>query len=360
MITAGGYLDGLRAVVPFDKAAGWDPSALQLGDPSQPIERVGVCHEVTEEVVAEVEADPVDLLVTYHPLLFRPTNRITAGRSPSGRAFRLIRAGVALATIHTAFDAAPGGTADALASAIGIRDAVGFGPLVPAAQNKVVTFVPPDALEAVASAMAAAGAGVIGNYGACSFRSDGLGSFLPMKGANPTTGSVGVVSTEPEVRLEMVCPSRLADAVVSALVEAHPYEEPAFDLYEVRSNLGFVGRVGALGEAMSFEEFVATCDQALGDDGMRASGRGEVTRVAVVPGSGSDFIAAAVASGADVLVTGDVSHHALVSALDRGLGVVDPGHAPTERPGMAALVAALAAPGVDIVDHTGIDPTPWR
>ncbi len=111
---------------------------------------------------------------------------------------------------------------------------------------------------------------------------------------------------------------------------------------------------------MSFEEFVATCDQALGDDGMRASGRGEVTRVAVVPGSGSDFIAAAVASGADVLVTGDVSHHALVGALDRGLGVVDPGHAPTERPGMAALVVALAAPGVDIVDHTGIDPTPWR
>ncbi len=158
----------------------------------------------------------------------------------------------------------------------------------------------------------------------------------------------------------MVCPSRLADAVVSALVGAHPYEEPAFDLYEVRSNLGFVGRVGTLGEAMSFEEFVATCDQALGGGGMRASGRGQVTRVAVVPGSGSDFIAAAVASGADVLVTGDVSHHALVSALDRGLGVVDPGHAPTERPGMAALVAALAAPGVDIVDHTGIDPTPWR
>ncbi|MDH3518686.1 MAG: Nif3-like dinuclear metal center hexameric protein [Acidimicrobiia bacterium] len=360
MTTVGAFLGRLGTALPLEKAAGWDPSVLQLGDPSARVDRVGVCHEVTEDVVAAVEADPVDLLVTYHPLLFRPVNQVIAGRSPAGRAHRLIRAAVALATVHTAFDAAPGGTADALAAALGVLETTGFGPLVPAGRCKVVAFVPPEAVDAVASSMSDAGAGVIGNYSACSYRSEGLGTFVPGRGARPTAGAVGEANAEAEIRLEMVCAATAVDSVVAALVATHPYEEPAFDVYDVRSNLGFVGRVGALTKPVLLADFASVCARELGSGGMRVSGEGEVRRVAVVAGSGGQFIAPAVAAGADVLVTGDVGHHSVVEALDRGLAVIDPGHAPTERPGMASLVAAIAATGVETLDHTGIDPTPWR
>lgn len=105
----------------------WDPAGLQLGDPDAPVSTVGVCHEVTEEVVARMEESPVDLLVSYHPLLFAPTTRLLGGRSAGGRSYRLIRAGVDLLITHTDFDSAPGGTADALAAFFDLRDVRPFG-----------------------------------------------------------------------------------------------------------------------------------------------------------------------------------------------------------------------------------------
>src|SRR5262245_13074668 len=114
---------------PFEKAAAWDPVGLQLGDPAAPVRSVALCHEVTESVVAAVEREAPDLLVTYHPLLFHATRRLVAGRTPEGRALRLIAAGTALAVVHTSFDVAPGGAADALAEALGLENTRGFGPV---------------------------------------------------------------------------------------------------------------------------------------------------------------------------------------------------------------------------------------
>jgi len=105
----------------------WDPVGLQLGDPDAEVGSIAVCHEVTEGVVANLEEHPVDLLVSYHPLLFAPTTRLLAGRSPGSRSYRLIRAGVSLLVTHTDFDSAPGGTADALAAFFGLRDLSEFG-----------------------------------------------------------------------------------------------------------------------------------------------------------------------------------------------------------------------------------------
>lgn len=105
----------------------WDPVGLQIGDPDAEVATVAVCHEVTEEVVDRLETNPVDLLVSYHPLLFTPTTRVLAGRSAGARSYRLIRAGVSLLVTHTDFDAAPGGTADALAAFFGLRGVIPFG-----------------------------------------------------------------------------------------------------------------------------------------------------------------------------------------------------------------------------------------
>jgi dinuclear metal center YbgI/SA1388 family protein len=327
---------------------------------------IGVCHEVTEQVVERALADCVDLMVTYHPLLFRPTNRLLAGRSPAGRAFRLIAGGVALAVAHTSFDMMEGGTADALAHAVGLTGTRRFGPVDGAPQVKVVTFAPADAVESITSAMSAAGAGVIGNYSGCSFRVDGMGAFDADPGANPVTGSAESSNREPEIRVEMIAPAVRRDTVCAALTDAHPYEEPAYDVYDVQSNLGFIGRVGPLPAALTLETLASSVSSALGAVGVRVSGDpgAEVATVAVIPGSGGSFVSAAHAAGAQVLVTGDVGHHTVVQAIDAGLAVIDVGHTTSERPGMRALFEVVSRVGSEsdasVRDMTDLDPTPWR
>lgn len=342
-----------------DRAAGWDPVGLQLGDPETDVRRVAVCHEVTETVVLEALDRGTDLVLSYHPLLFRPTRSLVAGRTPEGRAFRLVSAGVALAVTHTDFDAAPGGTADALAAALDLQQVAAFGPVEGGPQVKVVTFVPEGAVDDLVAAMAGAGAGRIGNYEACNYRVLGEGSFSAGEGAAPVVGEAGALNVEPEIRVEMLAPASRREAVIAALAASHPYEEPAFDVYEVRSNHGLLGRVGS--RTGTLADLVRAVGERLDPVGLRVAGDldGRIGTVAVVPGSGSSFLGGARQTGAEVVVTGDVDHHRAVSALDSGLAVVDPGHAATELPGMRRLVELVGGLGVEVEDLTGDGTGPW-
>jgi dinuclear metal center YbgI/SA1388 family protein len=352
-------VQALGTFIPFDKAASWDPVGLQFGDPGARAETTAVCHEVTEEVVAHLEAEPVDLLISYHPLLFEPTSRLVAGRSASGRAFRLIRSGIALAVVHTAFDVVDGGAATSLADVLGLVRVRGFGSLAGEESVKIVTFVPPEYAEAVTAAMAAAGAGRIGNYSSCSFRSAGVGTFVAGPGSSPVVGSPGGLNVESEMRVEMVAARSIVGGVLAGLAAAHPYEEPPFDVHAVEANSGFIGRVGSLPGAVPLEDLTNSVSATLGGVVRVAKAGSESVRtVAVIPGSGSSYIGEAAAV-ADVLVTGDVSHHRARAALDAGLSVIDPGHAATERPGVGRLYSAVAALG-PCRDLSALDATPWE
>lgn len=359
MTTVSAFVTELAGLTRPERAAAWDPVGLQLGDPNAPVDRVAVCHEVTDAVVDSVGSDPPGLLVAYHPLLFKPTSRLVAGRTPAGRAWALVRAGIALAVTHTDFDVSPVGTSAALAEALGLFDPVGFGPVPGRDQIKIVTFVPADAVDRVVEAMVTAGAGRIGDYTGCSFRHPGTGRFVAGEGANPTVGAAGESTEVSEMRLEMIAGRRGEEAVVAALVAAHPYEEPAFDVYDTRSNQAMIGRVGAWEGLLG--ELVETVSNRLGSSGLRVAGdlNAPVRQVAAVPGSGGSFIEAAVAAGADALVTGDVDHHRAAAAVGMGLAVIDAGHAATEVPGMASLVSAVAGLGVPVADLTGDGRGPW-
>jgi dinuclear metal center YbgI/SA1388 family protein len=320
-----------------------------------------VCHEVTGGVLEAIAADRVDLLVAYHPLLFEPVVRFTAGAHPAGRALRLAELGVALAVVHSNADAAPGGVADALAETLGIVDADAFAPVWGADSLKVSTFVPAEDVERVADAMAEAGAGVIGDYTGCSFRVRGVGVFRAPAHGSPTVGAAGETTRADEVRLEMVVPASRRDAVVAALARAHPYEEPAYDVVARRGDAGFVGRIGTAPPATTVAGVVERVRSSLGGV-VRVAGEPTrpVERLAVVPGSGGGMISAAGDAGADAVVTGDVGHHRARAALDRGIAVIDPGHAATERPGVARLYAAVAALVPGTRDLSAVDADPWR
>jgi putative NIF3 family GTP cyclohydrolase 1 type 2 len=156
----------------------------------------------------------------------------------------------------------------------------------------------------------------------------------------------------------MITPASAVDRVVAALVAHHPYEEPAYDVYDVRANAGFIGRHGAV----KATTLGALADQAgaLLSCRPRVAGASDapIGHVAVVPGSGGSFVAEA-AGVADVLVTGDVSHHQARDALDRGLSIIDVGHAPSERPGLDRLYAAVAQLGLPLRSLLELDPDPW-
>ncbi|MDH3730432.1 MAG: Nif3-like dinuclear metal center hexameric protein [Acidimicrobiia bacterium] len=355
MATVADVLDVLASTAPFDKAAGWDPVGLSVGDPRATADKVAVCHDATDAVIdAAIEAG-AGLLVTYHPLLFRPTRRFVAGPDASGRALRLAAAGVALGTVHTAFDVAPGGAADSLAAAVGLTDPVGFGPLWGQDSAKVVSFVPQDSADAVAAAMAAAGAGRIGNYSACSFRSEGVGVYTPSLSASPTVGTPGVANRFTEVKLEMNAPEGLVDAVVAALVAAHPYEEPAYDVYPRRGDAAMLGRAGGI-EPTSLAALTASVADHLACV-PRVAGQSDrtINTAAVLPGAGGDFI---TTTTADVVITGDVRHHEARRAMENGMAIIDAGHAATERPGVRALYSAVSQVA-ETADLTAVDADPW-
>src|SRR4051812_26829918 len=229
---------------------------------------------------------------------------------------RLLTAGIALYVAHTNADVASRGVSDALGEALGLA---GLRPLraeLGEPQDKVITFAPNDAVDRLLDAMSEAGAGVIGDYTRCAFLADGTGTFLAAPDANPSVGKPGEVTRAPEVRIEMLAPRGRRSAVLRAMLAAHPYEQPAWDVVELAAMPGGrgLGRVGELPEAMSLEEFTSHAARCLPRTswGVRAAGdpRRVVRTVAVCGGSGGDLAADARRAGADVLLTSDLKHHA--------------------------------------------------
>jgi dinuclear metal center YbgI/SA1388 family protein len=258
--------------------------------------------------------------------------------------WRFARAGVALYVAHTNWDAAEGGVNDALAERLGLVNVERFDGEAPQEEVKVVVFVPAEATDRVVDALGKAGAGEIGLYRRCAFYGDGRGTFEPQPGAHPAIGAVGAREVVDEMRLEMRAPKWAVPDVERAIRAAHPYEEPAYDIYPVQTSARqVVGRIGALSAPISVERLAEDVGKRLGS-AVRVLGEptGQVQRVAVVGGAGSDFVRAVKAANADVLVTGEARQHHIHDARFHGVPILEAGHAATELPGVDALARRLA------------------
>ena len=204
--------------------------------------------------LAEATKLKCSLLISYHPVLFRPIKNIRATSADADAlAYDAIRRSVSIYSPHTALDAAEGGTNDVLASLCGLNN-VGPFEYVPAGSGecKIVTFVPPEAIDLVADAMFSAGGGRIGLYEKCSYRLRGRGTFFGTEATNPAVGRKGQLEYVDEIRLEMVVPQSRVPEVVEALNASHPYEVPAYDLYPLQGQPEQgIGRVGDLPSGMT-------------------------------------------------------------------------------------------------------------
>ena len=349
----------LDELYPPALAESWDAVGLVTGDPDQPVRRVLLAVDPMRAVIDEAIGRQADLILAHHPLLLRGVNSVAA-TTPKGRVVHdLIRAGTALHVCHTNADNANPGVSDALAAALGLRDTRPLKPLPEAPMDKLVVYVPRAEADALIDALASAGAGRIGDYERCAWSTTGEGTFRPLAGANPTLGRVGDVERVPEARVEMVLPRHRRRAVVEALLAAHSYEEPAYDVFELAALPGGQGggRVGELERAESLRDFAERVATALPatEQGVRVAGDPDrpVRSVAVVGGAGDSEFDRVRSAGVDAYVTADLRHHPATEARAYGVpALVDVAHWASEWPWLTdaarLLTEALAAGGSSV------------
>ncbi|MXG92190.1 Nif3-like dinuclear metal center hexameric protein [Nocardioides flavescens] len=351
MPTLSELVDLLHGWYPPATADSWDAVGLVAGDPDQHVDKVLFAVDPTESVAREAAEWGAQLLVVHHPLFLKGVHGV-ARTTPKGRTLGVLQdAGCALLTAHTNADQARHGVSEAMALALGLSDLRPLRPAAGPALDKLTTYVPVADAEAVRATLSGAGAGAIGDYDHASFSTPGEGRFRPLAGAKPVIGRVGDLEVVDEVRVECVLPRRARARVVAALLDAHPYEEPAYDVTELADPGLAAEGTGRVGEVepttlRGFAERVASALPATAQ-GVRVGGNldREVRRVALCGGAGDFLLDEVRRTDADVYVTSDLRHHPAAEFLEHGSGggpaLVDVAHWAAEWTWLPVVEARL-------------------
>lgn len=350
MSTVADLVAVLDAAYPPELAEDWDAVGLVCGDPADEVRAVLLAVDATEAVVDEALRTGAQALVVHHPLLLHGVTGLGADTPKGALLHRLVRGGCALFTAHTNADRADPGVSDALAAALGLRV---LGPLEPEQLHwdKVVTTVPAGAdADRVRAALFAAGAGTQGDYTEAAFTVAGRGQFRPGVWAHPAIGTAGALEQVAEEQVQLVAPRALRRAVVAALLAAHPYEEPAYDVLELAPRPGRrgLGRVGELDAPETLRAFTSRVAAGLASTawGVRAAGDPDalVRTVAVCGGAGESLLGTVSRLGVDAFVTADLRHHRADEHLRAGgPALIDVAHWASEHPWCAQAQAVITS-----------------
>lgn len=336
---------------PVERAEAWDRGGLTAGDPSAEVTGVVCALDPTPTAVRRTVELNANVLVTHHPPYLEGVERIGPGRGPAGVLFEALSNGVALINAHTNLDRDPAAQR-LLPDAFGLET---VGPLERSTQPmaRVTAYVPSAYAETVVDAMAQAGAGRVGEYERASFSAAGTGSFEPRSEANPFVGVAGERAEAAETRVEMVCPPALADTVAAAAAQVHPYEEPlvVVDRVAIARNAAALGMRCKTPRDMTLSGLAVICGSTFsitpriwGDPDTR------LKEVVTATGSASSLVGAALASGAQAMVCGEVRYHDALDAVENGLALIELGHDVSEWPLVSLLERAVRrVPGLPAV-----------
>ena len=343
--------DAMERIAPTWAAADWDNVGLLVGDRTWPARRVLLSIDMTAVVLDEATRGKFDVILAYHPPIFRAVKRLVPNRAAQdGLAAEALARHIAVYSPHTALDAAPGGTNETLAVLAGLTELTPFESVAePSPTCKLVVFVPDSHVDRVAEAVFAAGAGQIGDYGECSFRLRGEGTFFGKEATRPVVGKKGRLERVSETRLEVVFPERLLGDVTTALRQVHPYEEPAFDVYRLRSSpdgrIG-QGRIGRFTKPVTLGALAKSLTGKTGASNATIVGRpGQRLRRGLVcvgaAGSLPFELPAHPCREGDVILTGEIRHHDALRYQRCGAAAIALGHWASERLVLKPLAARL-------------------
>ncbi|MFC1541905.1 Nif3-like dinuclear metal center hexameric protein [Candidatus Latescibacterota bacterium] len=343
MIKICDVVETLERLAPSLLAEKWDNVGLITGSPADEVNSVIITLDVTEETIAFALKKGASLIVSHHPPIFEPLKNLS-GNSLSSRVIRrAVSKNIAILASHTNLDQAPDGVSHALAEKLNLTDirtlTQGNCELF-----KFVTFCPPEYTDRIRDASGHAGAGVIGNYSLCSFTSRGTGTYIPSEGSAPFEGKHRELSRAEEDRIEIIVPAVFVQNVITEVKSVHPYEEMVYDIIPVSAkepSFGY-GATGNLAQAMKLTNFIERVCSSLEIDSVKCSTglHKKIKRVAVMGGSGGDYISAAINEGADAYVTGEIDHHEYIENHD-AIVLVDATHRATELPVLEIIKAQL-------------------
>jgi len=313
----------------------WDNVGLQLGSPQEKTQKILVALDVNELVLNEAIDSGADLIVSHHPLIFRPLPALRTDLYEGRILAKALSAGIRIFAAHTNLDMAAGGVNDALAKCLGLQEPEVLRVSEHENLEKIVVYIPQGFEDKIRDAMNCAGAGWIGSYSHCSFQTPGTSTFLPGEGTQPFIGSHGKLERVDEIRLETIAASSVRSSVIKAMLDAHPYEEVAYDIYSLENKgkpIG-LGRIGTNPFPCTLAEYCMLVKEKLKVSHLRVVGDESqiIKKVAVCGGAGTDLIAEASLKHADVLVTGDLKYHEAQNANSAGLAIIDAGHDATEK-----------------------------
>ena len=323
----------LESLAPLATAEDFDNVGLLVGDPQSEVTGILVTLDTLESVVDEAIVKDCNLIVSFHPILFKGLKRIGTETYVERVVTKAIQNKVAIYAVHTALDNANEGVNAAICETLGLQDRAILIPK-PAGIKKLSTYVPATALDQVLTGLFEAGAGEIGKYSHCSFLLEGRGSFKPDAEAQPSVGTPGALHTEKETQVQVVFPSNKKSQVVAALFQHHPYEEIAYEIFALENTNRHVGlgMMGTLPEPMQEKDFLTLVKDRFNTGCIRHSQLRDtaVQKIAVLGGSGAFAIGAARAQQADAFITADLKYHDFFEAEGEIL-LMDIGHYESEQ-----------------------------
>jgi len=334
----------LEKLAPLTYAEGFDNVGLLVGNPNAKITKILVTLDTLESVVDEAIEKGANLIVSFHPIIFSGLKKLTGKTYVERVAQKAIKHDIHIYATHTALDNSQWGVNYQIAKQLKLQNTE---ILIPQKETmkQLTTYIPTDKAVDLRLALGKAGAGNIGNYDFCSFNLEGEGTFRAKEGANPYVGEIGVVHKEKETRISVVYGKHLEGAILKALRENHPYEEIAYELFQLENtnqNIG-MGMMGELENEMDEAEFLNYLKEKMQTQCIRHSKllNKKIKKVAVLGGSGSFAISNAKQIGADVFITADLKYHDFFQAENRIL-LADIGHYESEQFTKDLLTAYLS------------------
>jgi dinuclear metal center YbgI/SA1388 family protein len=302
----------IERVAPLSLQEEYDNAGVQAGDINQQASGALICLDVTEEVVDEAISAGFNLIISHHPLIFKPLKSITNRNYIERSLIKACKNDIVIYSAHTNLDNAFGGVNYHLATLFGLEDVRILSPM----KNKLiklVTFVPEDSAENVRKILFKAGAGEIGAYNSCSFNAYGEGTYLATESCNPYRGEIGQLHVEKEVRIETVFPDYLKSHVIRSLLSVHPYEEPVFDMYKPENEWQQAGS-GIIGQLPDWEDeltFLQRIKDVLNVESLQHSQLtgNKIRCVAICGGSGAFLINEAIRAEAGIFITGEAKYN---------------------------------------------------